>query len=223
MTEGSRKFTDTSGPSPVRGYLHEPTKANGEALVFTHGAGGNSNSALLKALGSVFAQAGYLVLLCDLPFRQLRPSGPPRPGDAAGDRDGLKRAAELMRSRVPGRIFLGGQSYGGRQATMLVADEPNLVDGLLLTSYPLHPPGKPEKLRTEHFPRVQTPALFVEGSRDAFASFEEMETALKLIPARTSMLRIDGSGHDLVGRRPAAAQQLARTILEGFEEFFARD
>lgn len=106
---------------------------------------------------------------------------------------------------------------------MLVADEPNLVDGLLLTSYPLHPPGKPEKLRTEHFPRVQTPALFVEGSRDAFASFEEMETALKLIPARTSMLRIDGSGHDLVGRRPAAAQQLARTILEGFEEFFARD
>ena len=222
MAQESRQFTDTSGPSPVRGHLLEPTKANGEALVFTHGAGGNSNSALLKALGSVFAQAGYLVLLCDLPFRQLRPTGPPRPGDAARDRDGLKRTAEVMRSRVHGRVFLGGQSYGGRQATMLVADQPSVADGLLLTSYPLHPPGKSEKLRTEHFPRLQTPALFVEGSRDAFASFEEMEKALQLIPARTSMLRIEGGGHDLVGRKPAAAEQLARVILDNFQKFFAR-
>jgi uncharacterized protein len=202
--------------------MYQPGKASGDALVFTHGAGGNSTSALLQALGSVFVQAGYLVLLCDLPFRQLRPTGPPRPGDAAGDRDGLKRAAELLRSRVQGRIFLGGQSYGGRQATMLVADEPNVADGLLLTSYPLHPPGKPQRLRTEHFPRMQTPALFVEGSRDAFASFEEMETALKLIPARTSMLSIEGGGHDLVGRKPAAAEQLARKILDSFQEFFGR-
>ena len=105
---------------------------------------------------------------------------------------------------------------------MLVADEPKLTDGLLLTSYPLHPPGKPDQLRTQHFPRLQTPALFVEGSRDAFASFEEMEKALKLIPARTSMLRIEGGGHDLVGRKPAAAEQLARKILDNFQEFFAR-
>jgi len=222
MPEESRKFTDTSDSSPVRGYMYQPAKASGDGLVFTHGAGGNSNSALLKALGSVFAEAGYLVLLCDLPFRQLRPSGPPRPGDAAGDRAGLKRAAELMRARVQGRIFLGGQSYGGRQATMLAADEPNLVDGLLLTSYPLHPPGKPEKVRTEHFPRLQTPALFVEGSRDPFASLEEMEAALKLIPARTSMLRIDGGGHDLVGRKAAVAEQLARKILDSFQQFFGR-
>ena len=222
MARESVQFADTSSASPVRGYLHEPQKANGDALVFTHGAGGNSNSALLKALGSVFAEAGYLVLRCDLSYRQARPTGPPRPGDAARDRDGLKRAAELMRLRVHGRVFLGGQSYGGRQATMLLADEPKLADGLLLTSYPLHPPGKPEQLRTQHFPRLQTPALFVEGSRDAFASYEEMENALRLIPARTSMLRIEGAGHDLVGRKPAAAEQLARTILKSFEEFFAR-
>src|SRR5579884_25723 len=222
MGEEPTQFTELSGATPVRGYLHVPGEANGDAVVFTHGAGGNSNSSLLKALGDVFAASGYLFLRCDLPFRQARPAGPPRPGDAARDREGLKRAAELMRSRVHGRIFLGGQSYGGRQATMLVADEPRLADGLLLTSYPLHPPGKPERLRTEHFPRLKTPALFVEGSRDAFASFEEMEMALKLIPARTSMVRVDGGGHDLVGRKPAAGEQLARKNLDSFQQFFGR-
>jgi predicted alpha/beta-hydrolase family hydrolase len=105
---------------------------------------------------------------------------------------------------------------------MLLADELELADGLLLTSYPLHPPGRPEQVRTQHFPRLRTPALFIEGSRDAFATFAEMEGALKLIPARTSMIRIEGAGHDLVGRKPAAAEQVARTILQAFEEFFGQ-
>jgi len=221
MASESKSFTDDSGVVPVRGWLHEPQDPNGDVLVFTHGAGGNSDSALLKALGAAFAQSGYLFLRCDLPFRQMRPTGPPRPGDAARDREGLQRAAEVMRQRARGRVFLGGQSYGGRQATMLAADNPGLASGLLLTSYPLHPPGKPEQLRTQHFSRLRTPALFVEGSRDAFATFTEMESALKLIPARTSMLRVEGAGHDLAGRKAAAAEQLARTIVAAFQEFFA--
>lgn len=222
MDSEPKSFTDDSGLVPVRGFLHQPQRPNGDAVVFAHGAGGNSNSALLKALGAAFADAGYLFLRCDLPFRQVRPTGPPRPGDAARDREGLRRAAEVLQQRARGRVFLGGQSYGGRQATMLVADSPDLASGLLLTSYPLHPPGKPEQLRTQHFPRLHTPALFVEGSRDPFASFAEMESALKLIPARTSMLRVEGGGHDLVGRKPAAAEQLARNILAAFQEFFAK-
>jgi len=221
MASESKSFTDDSGVVPVRGWLHEPQDPNGDVLVFTHGAGGNSDSALLKALGAACAESGYLFLRCDLPFRQMRPTGPPRPGDAARDREGLQRAAEVMRRRVRGRVFLGGQSYGGRQATMLAADNPGLASGLLLTSYPLHPPGKPEQLRTQHFSRLRTPALFVEGSRDAFATFTEMESALKLIPARTSMLRVEGAGHDLAGRKAAAAEQLARTIVAAFQEFFA--
>jgi len=221
MASESKSFTDDSGAVPVRGWLHEPQDPNGDVLVFTHGAGGNSDSALLKALGAACAESGYLFLRCDLPFRQMRPTGPPRPGDAARDREGLQRAAEVMRQRARGRVFLGGQSYGGRQATMVAADNPGLASGLLLTSYPLHPPGKPEQLRTQQFSRLRTPALFVEGSRDAFATFTEMESALKLIPARTSMLRVEGAGHDLAGRKAAAAEQLARTIVAAFQEFFA--
>lgn len=180
----------------VRGYLHEGSQP-GHGLVLTHGAGGDCRSALLVALADALQGAGVTVLRCDLPFRQQRRSGPPRPGDAAKDREGLMAAVAALRALVSGRIGLGGQSYGGRQASMLAAENQNLVAALLLLSYPLHPPGKPEQKRTAHFPNLRTPAMFVHGSRDLFGSIEEMEAALKLIPAPHTLTVIEGAGHDL--------------------------
>jgi hypothetical protein len=92
---------------------------------------------------------------------------------------------------------MGGQSYGGRQATMLAAEQPGLVSGLLLTSYPLHPPGKPERLRTQHFPSLRNPCVFVQGTADSFGSPAELREAVALIPASTQIITIDGGGHDL--------------------------
>jgi predicted alpha/beta-hydrolase family hydrolase len=80
---------------------------------------------------------------------------------------------------------------------MLAAETPGLVEGLLLLSYPLHPPKKPQQLRTAHFPNLRTPALFVHGTRDDFGSIEEMRAALQLIPAATTLVPIEGAGHDL--------------------------
>jgi predicted alpha/beta-hydrolase family hydrolase len=114
-------------------------------------------------------------------------------------------------------MYLGGHSYGGRQASMLAAGDPGLVEGLLLLSYPLHPPQRPSELRTAHFPRLQTPALFVYGVRDGFGSMEEMTAALKLIPARTELLAIDGAGHELMTKRNQ--NELPRMIAEAFREF----
>ena len=166
-------------------------------LVLTHGAGGNRNSPLLVAVAGAFEQAGYNVERVDLSYRQKRPTGPPRRGDADRDREGLRQAVEAMRGRARGPVLLGGASYGGRQASMLVAENPVLVDGLLLLSYPLHPPGKPDRLRTEHLPKIQAPALFAHGTRDPFGSIEELREAMKLIPARTELLEVTGAGHDL--------------------------
>src|SRR5436190_1955580 len=84
----------------VRGFLHQPAEASGNALVLTHGAGSNCEAPLLRALADTFAEAGYLVLRCDLPYRQTRRSGPPRPGDAARDREGLANAEAVMKERV---------------------------------------------------------------------------------------------------------------------------
>jgi uncharacterized protein len=181
----------------VRGFLHRPEGAARGGLVLTHGAGGNCAAPLLVGVAAAFAAAGLAVLRCDLPFRQRRPKGPPSPGGAAADRAGLRAAVLALRQIVTGPIVLGGQSYGGRQATMLAAAEPGLVAGLLLFSYPLHPPGRPERLRTEHFPRLAVPCVFVQGSADPFGAPAELGAAMAAIPAPTQLVEIAGASHDL--------------------------
>ena len=216
-----REFSDLLSEPAVRGFLHEPARANGDGLVLTHGAGANCRSKLLFALGDAFSNAGYLVLRCDLPFRQSRPNGPPFPALAARDREGLRRAVDVLRSKTPGRIFLGGHSYGGRQGSMVAAEQPHLAAGLLLLSYPLHPPRKPAELRTAHFPQLITPSLFVHGGRDPFGSQDEMNTALPLIPARSMLLEVEGAGHELLGKK--AQEDLPARIVEAFRNFFAKE
>ena len=201
----------------VRGFLHHPPKKPENALILTHGAGSNCQAPLLIALANSFSESGYLVLRCDLPYRQARRTGPPRPGDAAKDREGLGRAVAVMRELVSGKIFLGGHSYGGRQSSMLVAEHPQLVSGLLLLSYPLHPPRNPQQLRMQHFPKIRVPALFAHGTQDPFGTTAEFQDALKLIPARTVLMEVEGGQHDLgYGKQKSKANDLPARIVEQF-------
>src|SRR4051812_38700802 len=125
------RLIDSDEAPAVRGFLHRAAEPSGDGLVLTHGAGGNCDAPLLMALAEAFAEAGMNVLRCDLPFRQARPHGPPR-GSGGEDRDGLRRAVQVLRRFAPGRVLMGGQSYGGRQATMLAAEDASLTDGLLV-------------------------------------------------------------------------------------------
>ena len=218
VTASVRPISDTSNEPAVRGFLHAPESANGDGLVLTHGAGSDCRSRLLTTLAGSFAAAGFAVLRCDLPYRQKRPHGPPFPGTAATDREGLRRAVAVLSQHAAGRIFVGGHSYGGRQASMLAAEDNHLAAGLLLLSYPLHPPRKPAELRTAHFPQLNTPALFVHGSRDPFASEDELKSALQLIPGRSQLLEIAGGGHDLLPRK--TENDLPARILQAFVKFF---
>jgi uncharacterized protein len=176
--------------SGVRGYLHRPRDPGEAGLVLTHGAGGNCNSPLIAKTAAAFCAAGLWVLRFDLAFRRRRPRGPPSRSSAAADRGLLRQALVELRGIVPGRLFLGGHSYGGRQATLLAA-------GLLLLSYPLHAPGRPEQPRTEHFPRLRLPTVFVHGTRDPFGAMDELRAAMATIAAPVAVIVIDGAGHDL--------------------------
>jgi predicted alpha/beta-hydrolase family hydrolase len=192
----------------VRGVLHQPDNPDGDAIALTHGAGSNCQAPLLARLARSFADAGLVVLRYDLPFRQQRPKGPPFPAAAARDREGVAQAVDALRQIVKGRIFAGGHSYGGRQTAMAAAERPGMADALLLLSYPLHPPAKPEQLRTNFFPGLQIPALFVHGTDDPFGSLAELTAGIKLIPARTELLPVERSGHDL-----KRAGEMAEEIL----------
>lgn len=196
----------------VRGVLHQPEHAAGDAMALTHGAGSNCHAPLLVRLAGAFAEAGLLVLRYDLPFRQERAKGPPFPA-AARDREGVARAVDAMRQLAGGKIFAGGHSYGGRQTAMAASERPTMADALLLLSYPLHPPGKPGQPRTAFFPALKTPALFVHGSNDPFGSLTELTAALALIPAPTELLPVERSGHDL-----KRAGLMGAEILEGLRK-----
>ena len=217
MEECEEFRDDAVQGAPVRGFLHRAHSADADCLVLTHGAGANCQSSLLKTLAETFCAAGVSVLRCDLPFRQARPQGPPMRGSAEKDQAGLRAAVLAVRHGSAGRIFLGGHSYGGRQASMLAASEPGIVERLLLLSYPLHPPKRPDQMRTTHFPALQTPALFVSGERDGFGSKAEMEAALELIPAQTELMEVPAAGHELITPRNRA--ELPERIVERFLEF----
>jgi predicted alpha/beta-hydrolase family hydrolase len=181
----------------VRGFLHEPGEASGKSLVLTHGAGGNCGAPLLVAVAEAFCAAGYRVLRCDMAFRQRRASGSPSPATSGQDRESLREAVGAMRRLAKGPVILGGLSYGGRQSTMLAAEDASVAESLLLLSYPLHPPGKPAQQRTAHFPSLRIPGVFVHGTKDPFGTVEEMRAALALIPAKKEFMIVEGAGHDL--------------------------
>jgi predicted alpha/beta-hydrolase family hydrolase len=188
----------------VRGWMHQPDKVKA-AMLLSHGAGGDCRNPLMVAVAEAFAESGYCVLRWDLPFRQLRARGSPG-GSGERDREGIRQAARQLRQHAAGvPLYLAGQSYGGRQSSMVAAEDSAQADGLLLLSYPLHPPGKPTQLRTEHFGLLRTPVLFVHGTRDPFGSVDEMVNAVKLIPATVRVEVIGGAGH---GVPPATAASM---------------
>jgi predicted alpha/beta-hydrolase family hydrolase len=195
----------------VRGFLHWPDEPTGEGLVITHGAGSDCASPLLMEAADAASRAGITVLRCDLPYRQRKAFGPPTPALAPADRAGLRNAVATVQSIVRGPIWLGGHSYGGRQSSILASEEHGAVRALLLLSYPLHPPRKPEQMRTDHFPALRTPVLFIHGTRDPFATPAELSAAVATIPAPLKITLVEGAGHEL-GRGqidfPAAWQQL---------------
>ncbi len=217
MGECEEYKDDSIKDALVRGFLHRARSGDADGLVLTHGAGANCQTPLLKALAEAFCAADVTVLRFDLPFRQARPHGPPMRGSGERDQEGLRAAVLSLQRETTGRVFLGGHSYGGRQASMLASAAPGLVGRLLLLSYPLHPPKRPDQMRTAHFPSLRTPALFVSGERDGFGSEEELESALKLIPARSELLMVAGAGHELMTPRNRA--ELPGRIVEMFLEF----
>jgi predicted alpha/beta-hydrolase family hydrolase len=214
-----KSFSESGFDPPVRGFLHTPDSPSGDALVLTHGAGGNAHMPLLVAMAEAFAGKGFVVLRCDLPFRQQRSFGPPRPGDAVRDRLGLKNAIAVLRG-LGGvkRSFIGGQSYGGRQASMLLAED-QVADGLLLLSYPLHAPSKPDQPRTQHLPQIKVPVMFVHGTRDPFGSIEEIESARKLIPGKTLLVPVESAGHDLGFKGKSKREALPSMVVTEFQRF----
>jgi len=201
---------------PIAGVAHRPDGEPAGVVVLTHGAGGNRDSPLLQQVCDEWARRGWLAVRYNLPYRRRRPSGPPS-GSAAADRAGLDEAITLCRGLAGGPLIAGGHSYGGRLTSMVAAGgTPAGLDVLTLFSYPVHPPGKPERARTEHLPDIRVPTVFTHGTSDPFGTPAEVDAAAALIGAATELVEIAGAGHDLRSKTldvPALAVDAALRLV----------
>ncbi len=187
-----------TSPQAIDGVAHEPSGSPAGVVVLTHGAGGDRDSPLLVAVCEEWARRGWLAVRYNLPYRRRRPKGPPS-GSAAADQAGVAEAIALARTlgrELGGPVIAGGHSYGGRLTSMAVAEDPAPA-ALTLFSYPLHPPGRPDRLRTAHLGSITVPTVFTHGSSDPFGAIEELRSAAALIPAPTEIVEIAGARHDL--------------------------
>lgn len=199
----------------IAGVAHEPEATPTGVVVLTHGAGGNRDSAMLVKVCDEWASRGWLAVRYDLPYRRRRPKGPPS-GSAAGDQEGIAEAIALARSLTDGPVIAGGHSYGGRMTSMVAANG-NGPDVLTLFSYPLHPPGKPERARTEHLPDITIPTVFTHGTSDPFGTIDELTAAAALVAGPTEVVVIEGARHDLGSKRldvPALAVDAALRAVD---------
>jgi len=198
----------------IAGIAHEPSGTPLGAVALTHGAGGSKQSPMLIKLCDQWAANGWLAIRYDLPYRRRRPKGPPS-GSPKADQEGIAEAVELARELVGGRVVAGGHSYGGRMTSMAVADG-LAVDVLTLFSYPLHPPGKPERARTEHLPRIAVPTVFTHGTSDPFGTLDEIGAAAAMVAGPTTIVEVTGGRHDLGSKTldvPALAVAAALALL----------
>ena len=185
------------------------------ALLLTPGAGHDRDQSSLVAIEAALVVHGFAVERMDFPYR--------RAGRKAPDRapvliEAVRKGAADLASRTrlpPDEIALGGRSMGGRMCSMAVA-EGLPARALVLIAYPLHPPGKPDRARTEHLPALQVPCLFVSGTRDSFGTPAELEAATSVIRGPVTHVWVDGGDHGL-RRRDAEVTDAVRDWLLALE------
>jgi predicted alpha/beta-hydrolase family hydrolase len=194
--------------------IDEPARADGPLssvlLVLWHGAGGDVTERSLATVAAAAARDGALVVRARFPYRVAGKRAPDRmPLLLASARESIDAAAALP--NAGGRkLVLGGRSMGGRVASLLVSDGLH-ADGLVFLSYPLHPAGKPDKLRDAHLPAIRCPMLFVQGDRDTLCELELLRPVLKKLGRRAQLSVFPGADH---GMRKAPADEIARVVTE---------
>jgi uncharacterized protein len=180
--------------------------AGGNVFVCAHGAGGHKDDRGMRAVASALGGAGFDVVRFNFAYRER---GSKLPDRMPVLKDHIAQiVSEVRKEAHPRRLVIGGRSMGGRAASMLAADG-FACDGLLLLAYPLHPAGKPEKLRDAHLAQVRVPVLCFNGTRDELCRRDLMEKALKGLSWQMHWL--DGAGHSF---RAKDLEQIAEVSRE---------
>jgi len=182
-------------------------KVTDRAVLLAHGAGADMHAAALTTVSAALSAAGIPSLRFHYPYRTEGKKFPDRPPVLL---EATRRAITELARRTklpPDRLVIGGRSMGGRYCSLVAGDaeDPVPVLGLLLLGYPLHAPGKPERERSEHFPRLTMPVLFVSGTRDSLAAKPSLTKAARRVKGPKQYHWIESGDH---GFKPLKASGL---------------
>jgi predicted alpha/beta-hydrolase family hydrolase len=176
------------------------------SLILGHGAGANQLSGFMRLFAAGLAERGLDVVTFNFLYMEQGRKIP----DPAPRLEACYRAvidAVVKHKKLKGnRLVIGGKSMGGRIASQVAASQPANIDGLVFLGYPLHPPGRPDKLRSEHLPKIKAPMLFVQGSRDAFGTKQEIAGLIKTLKLPAELYAIEGGDHSLKAPKSAGPQ-----------------
>jgi len=178
-------------------YPAVKTKSADATLILGHGAGANQLSGFMRLFAAGLAERGLDVVTFNFLYSEQGRKIP----DPAPRLESCYRAVidtVVKHKKLKGnRLVIGGKSMGGRIASQVAASQPADIDGLVFLGYPLHPPGRPEKLRWEHLPKIKAPMLFVQGARDAFGTKQEIGALIKKLKLPAELYSIEGGDHSL--------------------------
>jgi predicted alpha/beta-hydrolase family hydrolase len=205
-------------------YPAAPRDPAGISLVLGHGAGANQTSGFMVDVAGALAARGIETITFNFLYSEAGRRLPDR-----NDRLEAcwRRVIEATRSGAIGgsgarrRLAIGGKSMGGRIASQVAAADPDEIAGLVFLGYPLHPPGRPDKLRSKHLPEIRAPMLFVQGSRDAFGTPDELAPIIKTLKAPARLCVVEGGDHSFKVAKKAALsqQQVYAFILDEIERW----
>jgi predicted alpha/beta-hydrolase family hydrolase len=191
-----------------------------ELLVLGHGAGASMTTDYMAFFARALASSNRAVARFNFPYME---AGRKSPGSQAVSEESFADVVEHLRGELsPAKMFLGGKSYGGRIASHVVAAGTQ-CDGLVFLGYPLHAPGRPDRIRADHFKDVSCPMLFVEGTRDPFCPLETLATVRRKIKTPTDLLVIDDGDHSLKVRKSSgrSTQEAWSEAVAGISEWLA--
>jgi predicted alpha/beta-hydrolase family hydrolase len=196
----------------------------GATLILGHGAGADQSSAFIVEFASALAARGIDLITFNFLYKERQRGFPDRNEVLEACYHSVVPAAIARKSLHGNSLFIGGKSMGGRIASQIAAAGVEGLAGMVFLGYPLHPPGKPEKLRTAHLPSVNVPMLFVQGEHDAFGTPAELQAILATLPAAVELYAIAGADHSLVvpKRWPTSQSAILSAVQDRIVEWISR-
>ena len=210
MAEAAKLTIAVNDSDSVTAMLYPAAKKSraGVTIILGHGAGADQMSGFMRMVANGLASRGFDVMTFNFVYKEQGRGAPDPKAKLEACYRAVIDAAIKHRKLKGNKLVIGGKSMGGRIASQVAAEDSEGIDGLVFLGYPLHPPGRPDKMRDEHLPKTKRPMLFVQGSRDAFGTEEEIRAIIKKHRLPAELYVIEGGDHSLkVPKKTGIAQQ----------------